>query len=52
MATQALGELVDELGAELVPAQRTSDLVAGLQRLQGSFPARLATIYARAGWRR
>jgi hypothetical protein len=52
MATQALEELVDEMVAELVLEQRTPDLVAGLQRLQGSFPARLATIYARAGWRR
>jgi predicted nucleic acid-binding Zn ribbon protein len=52
VATQALEELLDETLAELLPDQRTPDLVARLERLQGSFPERLATIYARAGWRR
>jgi predicted nucleic acid-binding Zn ribbon protein len=50
VATQALEELLDETLAELPPEQRTPDLVGRLERLQGSFPERLATIYTRTGW--
>ena len=50
VATQALEELLDETLAELGLEQRIRDLIACLERLQRSFPERLATIYARGGW--
>jgi len=49
VATQALGQLVDETVVALLPEQRTPDLLALFERLRAGLPERLASIAGQRG---